>query len=148
MQGIIPMQKSGGHTRVPHLPIQNVEGPVPAPGMTAEPFSVRVVAPAPPSSALPESPALVAVLKQNGMHGTSNNGVIRAARLLLLVAAGGPPVSMKRIGSVCRLSTSGAARLLASMLRRQWILRTGTYGLVLTTEAKRLLSLVAAPGST
>ncbi|TCZ69657.1 helix-turn-helix domain-containing protein [Flaviaesturariibacter aridisoli] len=110
--------------------------------------SVRVLAPSAPSGPLPGCAELVAVLKKNGMAGTKTGGVIRAARLLLLVAAGGGPVSTPRICSELGLSPSGAAKLLASLRRRHWLLRTGTYGLMLSTEAKALLALAARPTQT
>ncbi|WP_460571620.1 helix-turn-helix domain-containing protein [Flaviaesturariibacter terrae] len=88
---------------------------------------------------LPAEEDLVRTLKKAGLGNVPNDGVLRAARLLLWVAGRPEPITYADISRSLHLSESGACKLVSSLRRRSLLERSGWQRLRLTEVARKLL---------
>ncbi|RYY41137.1 MAG: hypothetical protein EOO08_03260 [Chitinophagaceae bacterium] len=129
----------------PHFltPFQNLGGEekrVQQANMIPVRMGPRPIAPMPVRErVLPSEDALVAILKKQGLGNVNNDGVRRAARLLLWVAHSYGPITYTDIGKRLHLSESGAGKLVSSLRRRRLLVREGWQCLRLTEHARTLL---------
>ncbi|RYY58974.1 MAG: hypothetical protein EOO12_16680 [Chitinophagaceae bacterium] len=83
------------------------------------PVPVRALAP------LPSEEALIGLLKRTGMGNVPNDGVRRAARLLLWVARDTGPITYAAIRERLHLSEDGVCKLIMSLRKRGLLERSG-----------------------
>ncbi|TCZ71023.1 hypothetical protein [Flaviaesturariibacter aridisoli] len=97
------------------------------------PVPVRALAP------LPSEAALIRLLKRNGMGNVPNDGVWRAACLLLWAARNTGPITYAAIGERLRLSEDGVCKLIMSLRKRGLLERSGWQRLRVSDRTLQLL---------
>lgn len=138
-----PSENTERSASLPGTPVANAGGnttEVVTPPCSALRLEEAPLAPAPVFALpLPDEATLVRRLKKAGLGNVHNEGVRRAAHLLLWAAREHGPITYAAIGARLGLSQSGACKLVSSLRRRGLLARTAWQRLRLTDAARALL---------